>query len=85
MCQVNYNNFTESIKSLRKRMKLQQVEFANILGISQSQYSKYEKGAGEFSVKQFLTICYFFDIHPARFFLEWQREPKKLQLHESDE
>lgn len=45
-----------NLKKLRKSKKLTQTELANLLGIKQQQYLRYEKGRNDIPLKMFLKI-----------------------------
>jgi len=43
------------------RDKTQQ-EIANILGISQTMYARYERGANELPIRHLITLCKYFNV-----------------------
>lgn len=45
-----------NLKEMRKSKKLTQKELANLLGMKQQQYQRYEKGRNEISLSLFLKI-----------------------------
>ena len=45
-----------SLKEIRKSRKLTQTEIANLIGIKQQQYQRYEKGKNDIPLKMFLRI-----------------------------
>lgn len=51
-----------NIKSLRLQNKLSQEEVAKILNVSQSNYSKYEKGTIVPDLKSLIQLANFYDV-----------------------
>ena len=45
-----------NLKEIRKSKNLTQQELANLLGMKQQQYQRYEKETNEISLKMFLKI-----------------------------
>ena len=39
-----------------------QQEIANILGISQTMYARYERGANELPIRHLITLCKYFNL-----------------------
>lgn len=62
----NLENFRirvyERVKRLREERRHTQAEFAKLLGLSQQQYSRIERGLGSFSAEQFLFLLEKFSI-----------------------
>lgn len=52
------------IKTLRKEKHLSQQQFAEILGLEQSAYSKIESGKTHLSLNTFLRICEILGVKP---------------------
>ena len=59
----------ERIKFVRKHFRLNQVDFASIIGISQTHISKIESGKDNASNKVLLAICSEFGIN-----LDWLKD-----------
>lgn len=54
--------YNEIIRELREDNDKTQKEIANILGIDQSYYSKYEKGTREMPIHHIITLCNYYEI-----------------------
>lgn len=54
--------FYEKIKGLREDADLQQGTLADLLGITQQQYSLYETGKRAFKVEHIATLCEHFHV-----------------------
>ena len=54
----------ENIKQARKDKGYTQKEVANILRMTQQQYSRFENGVFELNYEQILTLCKIYDITP---------------------
>ncbi len=54
--------YYEIMKELREDSDKSQKEIANVLGIDQSYYSKYEKGIREFPIHHLITLCNFYKV-----------------------
>lgn len=75
------STINERIKIVRKLNKLNQNDFANILGISQTHVSKIESGKDSPSKKLLKNICIEFNINP-----EWlEYESGDIKLSEFNE
>ena len=61
--------FPEQLAKLRKRKKIKQTEFANMLGVKQYVISSWEIGRSEPSIKQIVKICDILDV-PADYLLD---------------
>jgi Predicted transcriptional regulators len=59
----------KGIKKLREERRYTQAEFSKLLGLSQQQYSKIERGGGSFSAEQFLFLLDRFTL-PLNYFVE---------------
>jgi len=49
--------YADKIKQFRQENNITQAHIANILGISQQQYFKYEKGINELPLRYLTVIC----------------------------
>lgn len=52
----------ERLCEIRKKKGLSQKKVAEILGIPQQQYSRYENGKFEIPVRYIITLCRFYGI-----------------------
>lgn len=62
------NNSSLILRALRKYFEITQVNFAALIGVSQSALSKIEAGALELSAYQWVVICEKFKIDPKSLF-----------------
>jgi transcriptional regulator with XRE-family HTH domain len=58
----------KNLHTLRTMNSLRQVQFSEMLDVSQSQYSKYELGLQEIPVSVILKCAHLFKIDPSFFF-----------------
>lgn len=58
------SHISNSIINARSKRKMKQIEFAEIMGVSQSMISKWESGDYNFTIKQLCEICEKLDITP---------------------
>lgn len=49
--------YIERIKQFRQEKHITQAQVAAVLGISQQQYFKYEKGVNELPIRYLVAIC----------------------------
>jgi transcriptional regulator with XRE-family HTH domain len=61
-------DYLKVMKDLRIDSDLTQAQVASILGISQTMYARYERGANEFPIRHLLTLCEYYQV-PADYFL----------------
>ena len=54
--------YTEQLKSLRIDRDLSQREIAEIIGIDQKQYSRYETGKNELPLRYLTKLCKFYRV-----------------------
>ena len=54
--------YMDRIKQFRQEHNITQAQIAQILGISQQQYFKYEKGVNELPIRYLVVICREFGI-----------------------
>lgn len=77
--------FAKRLKAERKKMKLTQKQFANVLEVSQATVSHYENGL-QFPEKDVLVkICKIFDISPDELLFNRTSDPKNEGKHTEDE
>ena len=55
-------NFYQRIKDLREDRDLNQTEIANLLGIRQSDYSKYELGKHMMGIDKYIILAKFYNV-----------------------
>ena len=55
-------NYTEIIRGLREDRDLKQIEIAQLLGISQQHYSKYENGENELPLRALVLIADYYNV-----------------------
>lgn len=72
-------NYQKIMRDLREDKELKQSDIAKILNVTQSTYSKYEKGIREISIDQLATICKFYNI-TADYFLGFTKIQKTLPI-----
>ncbi len=56
---VNYN---KRIRDLREDRDLKQISIAKVLGVTQTHYSRYERGVHELTASQIITLCKLYDV-----------------------
>ncbi|EOE1546136.1 helix-turn-helix domain-containing protein [Providencia rettgeri] len=61
-------NVGEKIKKLRSKYKISGLDLANVLGVSQQQLSKYEKGLVDISISKLILISIYFNVDVSYFF-----------------
>ncbi len=55
-------NYYQRIRDLREDKDLNQAEVANILGISQSDYSKYELGKHMMGIDKYIILAKYYNV-----------------------
>ena len=55
-------NYMKRIRDLREDNDKTQQEIADILGTSQTMYSRYERGANEMPIRHLLTLCDYYGV-----------------------
>lgn len=55
-------SYEYKFRVLRKNANLTQTEIANLLGISQSTYSKYESSAASLPIQHLFVLCKFYKV-----------------------
>ena len=55
-------SYLQILKDLREDKDLKQSDIAELLGVSQQQYSKYESGVSDLPIPQLLKLADFYDI-----------------------
>lgn len=54
--------YIKHLKDLREDHDLTQQEVANFLGISQTMYARYERGANELPIRHLIALCKFYKV-----------------------
>lgn len=75
--EVKRCDFTERMKAMREDNDLKQKEIADVLKITQQQYSLYESGKRKIPVEAIIELCKFYDVS-ADYMLGFTKEPKRL-------
>lgn len=70
-------DYRQRIKDLREDADLSQEAFAEIIGLSRPQYTRYETGTNEMPIKYLIKICKYYDIS-ADYVLGFTNTPNKL-------
>lgn len=63
-------NIGIKIKKLRKSYNLTGSDFAKIIGLSQSQLSRYENGVSDISTVKIMLISIYFNVDVSYFFMK---------------
>ena len=50
------------MRNLREDHDKTQKEIAELLGTSQTMYSRYERGANEMPIRALVTLCHYYDV-----------------------
>lgn len=58
----DYMDYIDRLTNLRIDHDIEQKELANLLGISQSAYSKYEKRRCKMSIEDLIKLCKFYNV-----------------------
>ncbi|HBO22411.1 MAG TPA: XRE family transcriptional regulator [Providencia sp.] len=61
-------NVGTKIRNLRQKYKISGLELANVIGVSQQQVSKYEKGLVDISISKIMLISIYFNVNVEYFF-----------------
>ena len=54
--------YIQLLRALREDNDKTQQEIANILGISQTMYARYERGANELPLRHFIALCDYYKV-----------------------
>lgn len=69
--------FDERIKAMREDNDMKQKEIADILQITQQQYSLYESGKRKIPIEAVAKLCKFYDVS-ADYILGLINEPRRI-------
>lgn len=58
----------QNIAKIRKHKEIKAIEIANHLGISESAYTKYERGETEITISFISKVCNYFQVDPITIF-----------------
>lgn len=59
---IEQENFSESLKEIRKLSELKQKEVSSRLGVSPNCYASWEQGRTEPSISSIRKLCVIFDV-----------------------
>lgn len=54
--------YMRHLRGLREDSDKTQKEIADVLGISQTMYARYERGATELPMRHFISLCKYYDM-----------------------
>lgn len=60
--EVKTVNYYQRIKDLREDNQLSQQEIADLFGIKQTQYSRYELGKNRMTIDRYITLARFYNV-----------------------
>ena len=72
-----YKNVGQRVKEQRISLGLSRAEVAKMVGVSQQQFEKYEKGLNRISAGMLAAIAQHFEVEPGYFFDEIQTDFNK--------
>ena len=55
-------NYVKRLRDLREDHDKTQQQIADVLGISQTMYARYERGANELPIRHLLTLCEYYNV-----------------------
>lgn len=55
-------NYYERLKDLREDRDLKQIDVARVLGIEQTQYSRYERGVQMMGIDKYIVLARFYNV-----------------------
>lgn len=55
-------NYYQRLKDLREDRDLKQEDIARVLGIQQTQYSRYERGIQMMGIDKYITLAKFYNV-----------------------
>ena len=59
---MNAHSYIKRMRDLREDHDKTQQEIANILGISQTMYARYERGANELPIRHLIALCQYYGV-----------------------
>lgn len=54
--------YVNCLRGLREDRDITQQEVANVLGISQTMYARYERGANELPIRHLIKLCRYYNV-----------------------
>ncbi len=70
--------YVRRIRELREDRDKTQAEIAQMLGTSQTMYSRYERGASELPIRHLIQLCRYYQVS-ADYILGFFRRPRPLE------
>ena len=70
--------YENALRNIREDRDLKQKDVAEVLGISQQHYSKYENEKVELPLRHLMTLCEFYNVS-ADYFMGFTREERRLR------
>lgn len=55
-------HYVNYLRGLREDSDKTQQEIADVLGISQTMYARYERGANELPIRHLITLCQYYGV-----------------------
>ena len=55
-------NYYERLRDLREDRDLKQIDVARVLGIEQTQYSRYERGIQMMGIDKYIVLARFYNV-----------------------
>ncbi len=55
-------NYRKNMRDLREDHDLTQEQVAKYLGISQTMYARYERGATELPIRHLIKLCQYYEV-----------------------
>ena len=55
-------NYYERLRDLREDRDLKQIDVARVLGIEQTQYSRYERGVQMMGIDKYIVLARFYNV-----------------------
>jgi len=80
--QLLNKNIGQKLWKFRLYKKMSRAKLAQIIGISQQQYEKYEKGKNRISAATLAVIMHHLQIHPSYFFAFSDLDKKGEKIYE---
>ena len=59
---MNAHSYIKRMRDLREDHDKTQQEIANVLGISQTMYARYERGANELPIRHLIVLCKYYGV-----------------------
>ena len=75
-------NFYQRLRDIREDHDLKQIDIARVLGIEQTNYSKYELGKNMMGIDKYIILAKFYNIS-LDYLCGLTNEPKKLKERNS--